>query len=157
MKLKFKLVVRRLTGVEAIKKKAPNPLPGSSYPSTWDYGLQQRRGSAAAGFLSPIPHFPNKAAQQNHLLAPALPQSTVTPGAVSKHSCTAPAPAFHFFLHAGRTLQQRERKDFSSPTFPALCRKHQSLCTPSHRTHKPAFPLVTSGHRHHAWLCLQPN
>lgn len=64
MKLKFKLVVRRLTGVEAIKKKAPNPLPGSSYTSTWTTGCSsavevQQQVAFLPSFISPTRQ-PNK-------------------------------------------------------------------------------------------------
>lgn len=64
MKLKFKLVVRRLTGVEAIKKKAPNPLPGSSYTSTWTTGYSsavevQQQVFFLPSFISPTRQ-PNK-------------------------------------------------------------------------------------------------
>lgn len=117
MKLKFKLVVRRLTGVEAIKKKAPNPLPGSSYTSTWTTGCSsavevQQQVAFLPSFISPTRQ-PNKTT-----CWPLLSEHSHTRG--SQQALLHSTSSSFSFLPACRTLQQREWKDFSSPTtFPA--------------------------------------
>lgn len=118
MKLKFKLVVRRLTGVEAIKKKAPNPLPGSSYTSTWTTGCSSAvEVQQQVAFL--LPSFPQQGSPTKPPAGPCSPsEHSHTRG--SQQALLHSTSSSFSFLPACRTLQQREWKDFSSPTtFPA--------------------------------------